>query len=364
MEMSEQALDLLVALDRAVEQIEDVNTGWQPDELAAAIGELAQIVDATYGDEAAVMGDYFRESGSVELMIELARSKVVEVHQLALMILSNLVSDVVDPASAYTKQLVIEKGGVDLIVPYLSSSNWITQLYAAAAVQNMSQASQFASTVLLRALDPLQLLLDHEQEMVRRFAAGALRNIADNVESEEGPAAPERSASPAWEPRSASPSKRAGKRRESDKARLMIEGMQEDPKARRSRTALVFFSPAPLLTAASALPACRAAVSLWPSPFLGASPCASLCVSPCASLSERVALASYTSASISELLTESARLSESASLVPLSCLLVSLFAIACCSLSLPRAPRVPPCPFVCERLLLSLAGARGAAEGA
>jgi hypothetical protein len=78
--------------------------------------------------------------------------------------------------------------GVDYFIPHLSSKDWVTQMYAAAAVQNMCQNVEFASSLKDRdALKPLRNLLRSTQPAVVRFAAGALKNIGDAYElSEEG----------------------------------------------------------------------------------------------------------------------------------------------------------------------------------
>jgi len=75
---------------------------------------------------------------------------------------------------------------VDYLIPHLSSTDWVTQMYAAAAIQNMCQNIEFASSLKDRgALKPLRNLLRSTQPAVVRFAAGALKNIADAYELPE-----------------------------------------------------------------------------------------------------------------------------------------------------------------------------------
>ena len=76
--------------------------------------------------------------------------------------------------------------GVDYFIPHLTSTDWVTQMYAAAAIQNMCQNVEFASSLKDRgALKPLRNLLRSAQPAVVRFAAGALKNIGDAYELPE-----------------------------------------------------------------------------------------------------------------------------------------------------------------------------------
>ena len=42
-----------------------------------------------------------------------------------------------------TKKVIVELEGVDYLIPHLSSTDWVTQMYAAAAIQNMCQNIEF-----------------------------------------------------------------------------------------------------------------------------------------------------------------------------------------------------------------------------
>ena len=92
--------------------------------------------------------------------------------------------------------------GVDYFIPHLSSTDWMTQMYTAAAIQNMCQNVEFASSLKGRgALQPLRNLLRSTQPAVVRFAAGALKNIGDtyeppNEDGEKGPVGGTRSDKP------------------------------------------------------------------------------------------------------------------------------------------------------------------------
>ena len=79
-----------------------------------------------------------------------------------------------------TKKVIAELQGVDYFYPHLSSADWVTQMYAAAAIQNMCQNVEFASSLKSRgALQLLRNLLRSTHPAVVRLAAGALKNVGD-----------------------------------------------------------------------------------------------------------------------------------------------------------------------------------------
>ena len=79
-----------------------------------------------------------------------------------------------------TKKVIVELQGIDFLYPHLSSVDWVTQMYAAAAIQNMCQNVEFASSLKDRgALQLLRNLLRSTHPAVVRLAAGALKNVGD-----------------------------------------------------------------------------------------------------------------------------------------------------------------------------------------
>ena len=79
-----------------------------------------------------------------------------------------------------TKKVIVELQGIDYLYPHLSSVDWVTQMYAAAAIQNMCQNVEFASSLKDRgALQLLRNLLRSTHPAVVRLAAGALKNVGD-----------------------------------------------------------------------------------------------------------------------------------------------------------------------------------------
>ena len=196
--VSLHTLSLLDSLDEALGDLESEHVH----DRAIAAKKLGQLVESAYGEDAAAVGSYIRDSGAIEMLLELVADPVPDVHQKILMALGNLVSDAVDHQSWRTKQVIVELQGVDYFIPHLSDTDWVTQMYAAACIQNMCQNVEFASSLKGRgALQPLRNLLRSTQPAVVRFAAGALKNIGDTYElpedgeeeDREGGKAPKRS---------------------------------------------------------------------------------------------------------------------------------------------------------------------------
>ena len=185
--VSLQTLSLLDSLDETLGGLESEHLH----DRAVAARQLGKLVEGAYGEDAAAVGAYIRDSGAVEMLLELVADPVPDVHQKILMVLGNLVSDAVDHQSWRTKQVIVELQGVDYFIPHLSDADWVTQMYAAACIQNMCQNVEFASSLKGRgALQPLRNLLRSTQPAVVRFAAGALKNIGDTYalpeDGEEG----------------------------------------------------------------------------------------------------------------------------------------------------------------------------------
>ena len=116
--VSLQTMSILDALDVAL-------AGLESDEVhdrALAARQLTTLVEGVYGEDAAAVGSYVRESNALEMLLELVRvpaprtapwpctpavltprcclqiaDPVAEIHQKVLMVVGNLVSDAVDP---------------------------------------------------------------------------------------------------------------------------------------------------------------------------------------------------------------------------------------------------------------------------
>ena len=195
------SLQALSALDVCVSAVEGLDAD-EPSTRSRAARELAELVERSYSDDAELIGAYIRESGGIELLVELLADPEPSVHQKALMVLGNLLSDGFDPHSWRTKQALYEQAneeeeeqeealtlGEQLahhLVAHLDSASWPTQMYAAALVQNAAQHRMFAkSFVDAGGLKRLRKLLSSTQPVVVRFAAGGLKNIADSFDAND-----------------------------------------------------------------------------------------------------------------------------------------------------------------------------------
>ena len=195
------SLQALSALDVCVSAVEGLDAD-EPSTRSRAARELAELVERSYSDDAELIGAYIRESGGIELLVELLADPEPSVHQKALMVLGNLLSDGFDPHSWRTKQALYEQAneeeeeqeealtlGEQLahhLVAHLDSASWPTQMYAAALVQNAAQHRMFAkSFVDAGGLKRLRKLLSSTQPVVVRFAAGGLKNIADSFDTND-----------------------------------------------------------------------------------------------------------------------------------------------------------------------------------
>ena len=117
--------------------------GGSDDERVEALGQLAQVVDTSFGDDAVQVGGYLREHGVLKSLVWLLEhSDAVAIQQTTLLILGNLASDAVDASSTLTKVRLKELGAFEALLPHLFSDVWLTLVYALGAVQNMCRGGR------------------------------------------------------------------------------------------------------------------------------------------------------------------------------------------------------------------------------
>ena len=171
--------------------------------------DLARLVDATYDADAAMVAEYLRESGAVELIAELLSDPEPYVHQKILMIVCNLSSDAYDSRSHDTKALLRENEVIARLRPHLLAppEDWVSQLYAAAAMQNLckdielareakrlgvtsvldklvrtgvvSRATALPPAAALRGRVSVHVTGAAQHEQLVQYCAGALSNVTD-----------------------------------------------------------------------------------------------------------------------------------------------------------------------------------------
>ena len=101
-----------------------------------ALGQLAQIMDTSYGEDAEAFCEYLRVSGGVGHICTQLKSKVPGIHQTAMLLIGNLASEAVDPKANATKAVIKRHKAFAHMLIHLFSSDWMTLVYTLGAVQN------------------------------------------------------------------------------------------------------------------------------------------------------------------------------------------------------------------------------------
>lgn len=144
----------------------------ETEQRAEGASYLAQLVDSSHGDDATIFSDYLREAGGIEVIAELLLDPEPFIQQKVLMVVGNLASDAFDPNSAANKAIFKKHDVMARLLPFLSSREWVTQLYATAAVQNLSKDIDLAKEALqLGVHKVVQRLIRSEHELVVRYGA-------------------------------------------------------------------------------------------------------------------------------------------------------------------------------------------------
>ena len=157
---------------------------------ADALDMLSQVIDAAFGEAGAEVGQAVRDGGGVALIARLLADPYPQIQQQALFLVGNLSSDSVDAKSELTKMLLLEAGAGRSIVAHAFSEDRYTLTLACGALQNLcgrggsddgsggSDREWSKLVVQYGVHQKLERLLMHEDPMVKRYASGALTNIA------------------------------------------------------------------------------------------------------------------------------------------------------------------------------------------
>ena len=144
------------------------------------LGRLCEIVDAAFGEDGMAIGRAIRRDGvGLALLAHLATDEDADVRLQALHLIANLCSDAVDPGSASTKiDLLAEPAGASAIAESLRADDTQVVLLACGALQNLCTNREWCRVATERALlRRLEELLGFPDAMMRRYSAGALKNI-------------------------------------------------------------------------------------------------------------------------------------------------------------------------------------------
>ena len=144
-----------------------------------ALDELGALISESFDEDAAQVGSAVREGRGLCALTALIAGESKEVAVQAMEVLANLVSDTVDSAAWITKEALLQlPAGAASVLRCLSDEDEVLCMLAAGAVQNLCSSRDWCRVVVdQKALGQLDHLLNSEDERVRRYAAGALKNV-------------------------------------------------------------------------------------------------------------------------------------------------------------------------------------------
>lgn len=175
-----EALDVLPALGARLLSSDETVV----DDALAILGEL---VGEAYGEDGLRLGEKLRSLNIIMSASLLLASPSNAIVKQALVILGNLTSDAVDPRCALTKIVLLQAGAEFRLLPLLSSTDEAVLVYTCAVLLNLCKDSAWSATLGRQGtVARLQLLVQHSNPDVSRYAAGILRNIQIQVTANIG----------------------------------------------------------------------------------------------------------------------------------------------------------------------------------
>ena len=147
------------------------------EEQAAAVQQLADLIDNAEGEAAEAVGKTIRDFGAMDTLLDLLDRP--ETQQHALRVIGNLASNAVDSKAEETKRLLHDLGAFPRVMQLIFSEASATVVYALGAVQNMLTRPEYAAYMLEKKADlRLRALLQSSTDSVlRHFAQGCLSNM-------------------------------------------------------------------------------------------------------------------------------------------------------------------------------------------
>ena len=152
-------------------------------ERIAAVDVLADVVGAAFGDDGARIGRAVRESGALDDLRDLL--SMPQAREPTLLVIGNLVSDSVDTGSSATKIALIQcEGAAEAIVECIDQAEDAQALaFAVGALQNLCHDRDWSDLLMQRGVhSTLEALLAHPDELVVRYASGALKNMTATLQ--------------------------------------------------------------------------------------------------------------------------------------------------------------------------------------
>ena len=166
----------------------EAQLGQQKSQNEHLLAELAEQVDAAFGEDGARLGMEVRATGGIPLLAWLLADPDDGVQQTSLMILGNLCSDSVDAESRATKQLLLQSGGARAILSCVHTEDPAVLLFACGALQNLCYEYEWSELAVSHDVHKRleALAVSHEDAMVVRYASGALQNITRVLQLPDG----------------------------------------------------------------------------------------------------------------------------------------------------------------------------------
>ena len=157
------------------------------DELQDALYTLSEMVSYAFDEDGARLGEMMRSQGGLaQLTFILADpSQPLEIVQQVLLLIGNLCSDSVDPASMLSKRYLLSTGVEQVLFRFLDESDVPTLIFTCGAVQNLCHDGEWSARALASGVDgQLTRLLTHVDQTVVKYAAGALKNISTTTQAQ------------------------------------------------------------------------------------------------------------------------------------------------------------------------------------
>ena len=168
-----------VVLPSLVEALKPEKT---PAEKLDALGQLAQIMDTSYGEDAEALCEYLRVAGCVGHIAGCLNHPEPQIHQTAMLLVGNIASEAVDPAAEKTKALLKRHRAFEKMITHLFSSDWMTLVYTLGAVQNTCTELEYVELMQeMGIVARLQELVRSGDPQLEQYAKGCLANMRQTI---------------------------------------------------------------------------------------------------------------------------------------------------------------------------------------
>ena len=154
-------------------------------ERAAAVEALSDVLAEAYGEDGLRYGRLVRQSGTIDDLRDLLLQR--QSRDSTLLALGNLASDAVDAESSATKAALLRcDGAAAALIACLDEAQDAESLsFAVACLQNLCHEREWSDHLVQRRVHvTLEALLRHPDELVVRYASGALKNIAVTLQDD------------------------------------------------------------------------------------------------------------------------------------------------------------------------------------